>query len=560
MSIVKRQGKNLKLTRQYIFKILSTCSAFIDLEAPGRPIEILNTIDASKSFEDINKQMDDDLLNYLSEYFKIQSGLIDPNTRPSLYMPYLPRIRDALKYIKERKPQKYERFQALIKATLENRFLDFIENEKQSDEQGLAIAGHNRSVRGDLLKAGINVDRWLGKSGQRMPEGFFMYYEKFSPDYDPISDARSVEDYLQRTLNARITDEQRNTLGDYLQSIGLVANLDSQGNVTGLKVVNAGKKKDVVAVVSERSHIERLLKLQQELLKADNVRQTASLLEIVTHWGERIQILKDRLNNSDYQKEFDKHRQHFQIRPILRNPGHDLFIGDFTNCCLGMNSGQDPDAMMERLIDEGLNVIEVIDESTQKTMAAAWVYIAQDGSFVIQNMEINVGYERTTPLMNRVGESMIDYARQFAVYIGAKRLLIGEAGHGKYFGPGGFIDMRYGEKTVAYGLDKIGGYLGEKYFLDSAGKATAYLVGNITRDNARLADRAMKANNGGIDLTQAGSYLTTQNFGPGIKFHLDPAQLARLQNAPGFVPMIIDMQPLKDLTEFLELNDYGPHA
>jgi predicted house-cleaning noncanonical NTP pyrophosphatase (MazG superfamily) len=389
-----------------------------------------------------------------------------------------------------------------------------------------------------------------------MPEGFFMYYEASSTGYDPVSDARTVGDYLQRTLNAGITEEQRNTLSGYLQSIGLVLKYDGQGNVLGFKIADDKKKKDIITVVSKRSNPEGLLKAQQELLKADNVRQTAVLLEVVTHLGERIQILKDRLNNLEYQKEFDKHRQHFQIRPILRNPGHDLFIGDFTNCCLGMNSSQYPDAMMERLIDEGLNVIEVIDESTQKTMAAAWVYIAQDGSFVIQNLEINAEYERTKPLMDKVGESMIDYARQFARYIGAKRLLIGNPGHGKYFGSGGFIDIRYGNKKVAYGLDKIGGYLGEKYYLDSAGKPTAYLVGDRAM-NAKINNK-LGDDLGGIDFNTDKMNLQIQYSGGEIKFHLDPAMLQQLQNATGFVPVIINIQPMTNLRQFLGLDATNP--
>jgi len=39
----------------------------------------------------------------------------------------------------------------------------------------------------------------------------------------------------------------------------------------------------------------------------------------------------------------------------------------------------------------------------------------------------------------------------------------------------------------------------------------------------------------------------------GIKFHLDAAMLQRLQNSPGFVPVIINVQPLKSLTKFLEI-------
>jgi hypothetical protein len=55
---------------------------------------------------------------------------------------------------------------------------------------------------------------------------------------------------------------------------------------------------------------------------------------------------------------------------------------------------------------------------------------------------------------------------------------------------------------------------------------------------------------GGIDLN-VDSALSVQNNGQGIKFHLDPAILAELQNAPGFVPVIISVRPVNNLREFL---------
>ena len=71
-----------------------------------------------------------------------------------------------------------------------------------------------------------------------------------------------------------------------------------------------------------------------------------------------------------------------------------------------------------------------------------------------------------------------------------------------------------------------------------------------------LKDFALLAqgDKGGIDLTPSNMNLQTQNNGGGIKFHLDPAMLQQLQNAPGFVPVIINIQPMTDLREFLGLN------
>jgi len=141
-----------------------------------------------------------------------------------------------------------------------------------------------------------------------------------------------------------------------------------------------------------------------------------------------------------------------------------------------MNSDLHPDDIVDTLIDEGINAIEVIDERTGLTMAAAWLFISEDGSLVIDNLEIHADYEADAALMNRVGEEMIQYAAEFAAYIGSNRLYIGMPGHGKYFGDNGMVKTKYADRVTNFGQEKIGGYLGEKYYLDSAGKGQAYLV------------------------------------------------------------------------------------
>jgi len=62
------------------------------------------------------------------------------------------------------------------------------------------------------------------------------------------------------------------------------------------------------------------------------------------------------------------------------------------------------------------------------------------------------------------------------------------------------------------------------------------------------ADRAMK---GGIDFNSGLINLQLQNAGKDIRFHIDPVLLHQLQNAPGFVPVITNIQPVNDLKAFL---------
>lgn len=74
-----------------------------------------------------------------------------------------------------------------------------------------------------------------------------------------------------------------------------------------------------------------------------------------------------------------------------------------------------------------------------------------------------------------------------------------------------------------------------------------------TQERAQSTKNPDHAKNGGIDLS-SNKFLKTQNSGEGIKFQLDPAMLAQLQNVPGFVPVIINIQSLTSLTEFLGLK------
>ena len=74
-----------------------------------------------------------------------------------------------------------------------------------------------------------------------------------------------------------------------------------------------------------------------------------------------------------------------------------------------------------------------------------------------------------------------------------------------------------------------------------------------------VQSRAMTARvhgTGGIDLTANKTPLevkTGSRTSEGISFKIDPAMLAQLQNAPGFMPVIINIQPLIDLKVFLGL-------
>jgi len=77
---------------------------------------------------------------------------------------------------------------------------------------------------------------------------------------------------------------------------------------------------------------------------------------------------------------------------------------------------------------------------------------------------------------------------------------------------------------------------------------------DLTPGNMNLQTKVMDSRLRGNDSSGEGNDrgMLGQND-EGIKFHLDAAMLQRLQNSPGFVPVIINVQPLKSLTKFLEI-------
>ncbi len=84
-------------------------------------------------------------------------------------------------------------------------------------------------------------------------------------------------------------------------------------------------------------------------------------------------------------------------------------------------------------------------------------------------------------------------------------------------------------------------------------KAVEELTKKIN-DRAMTIDASGGGLKGGIDLTLDQMSLKTENAGESIQFRIDPAMLRQLQNALGFMPVIVSIRPMDDLPQFLGLN------
>jgi ubiquinone/menaquinone biosynthesis C-methylase UbiE len=104
------------------------------------------------------------------------------------------------------------------------------------------------------------------------------------------------------------------------------------------------------------------------------------------------------------------------------------------------------------------------------------------------------------------------------------------------------IFEQFGEPTVTHSQEKL--------YQDIHESALTTFVG-------QKPDRAMGEEKGGIDLNAADSTLQVNATGQAMKFHIDPAMLERVENAPGLTPVILNIEPLDSLPAFLGLREDG---
>ena len=81
-----------------------------------------------------------------------------------------------------------------------------------------------------------------------------------------------------------------------------------------------------------------------------------------------------------------------------RNPDRDLYLGNYTNCCIRIDSEHmnEESTIADYLTDCGIQVVTVVDENTNNPIVACWVYVGEDNNgkpkMVIDNIEANTDY------------------------------------------------------------------------------------------------------------------------------------------------------------------------
>lgn len=106
----------------------------------------------------------------------------------------------------------------------------------------------------------------------------------------------------------------------------------------------------------------------------------------------------------------------FKIKAWDRNPGYDLFQGNYSQCCIAINHGNRA-AIVEYLTSHAIQIVEVKDENTGKTIANTFLYWAKtkEGKpyLVADNVEIAAQYRDNTAkaILSNLSDFLKDYAK-----------------------------------------------------------------------------------------------------------------------------------------------------
>jgi len=145
------------------------------------------------------------------------------------------------------------------------------------------------------------------------------------------------------------------------------------------------------------------------------------LNHLFDYYAQYQKTLKKQKSNKTNSKAARWHNESFTIRPWNRDPLRDLLLGLDVNCCLAPNGGQFQ-AIVERLMDVGMAVIEIIDKD-EKTVALSWMYLAIDKNdakkpYMVSNFhEISNQFAGVPKIRDFLINGLMEYSKGLAKHL-----------------------------------------------------------------------------------------------------------------------------------------------
>jgi hypothetical protein len=155
------------------------------------------------------------------------------------------------------------------------------------------------------------------------------------------------------------------------------------------------------------------------------------------------------------------------IRVWTRDPDRDLYLGNYTDCCIRIDSEHmgEESTIADYLTDLGIQVIVIEDTKRKIPVVAAWSFPGEnnfftDIEFIVDNIEANTDYSMNHE--KQITEKLRAYIEEYAKSAGMKKVVQGKYNNDIVIDP--LISEKEGKKYIA----KLGGYNRKGgYFLEA---------------------------------------------------------------------------------------------
>lgn len=173
-----------------------------------------------------------------------------------------------------------------------------------------------------------------------------------------------------------------------------------------------------------------------------------------------------------FSEKSDKEKDKMDSQPMsifvwARNPDIDLYQGNYSDCCIKINSEHmgAESTIADYNTDLGVQIVNIWDETKNEPVTAAWCWLGKnekgETSLVVDNIESNTLY--SSNYSEQLTEELFDYLKDYAKAIGVKKVVLGKANND--LPTGGELAKLIDDKSE-YG--KIGGYnRADGYFLEA---------------------------------------------------------------------------------------------
>lgn len=172
--------------------------------------------------------------------------------------------------------------------------------------------------------------------------------------------------------------------------------------------------------------------LGQELSKSLTKKIETGLEEQFNHYL----IDKSELS-ANFSEKTDKEKNRLKGRPMKisvwsRDPDIDNYQGNYTGCCISIESGHpghsDESTILDLETDLGIQIVNIWDEVKKEPITAAWCWLGEDGelkpAFVTDNIESNTLYSAN--FSDQLTDKLFEYLKKYSAAIRVGKTVLGE--------------------------------------------------------------------------------------------------------------------------------------